>query len=114
MLGGLQGWHLLLILVVIAAVVVPIVLVRGAASRRAAIVNGDAVGPTNVLAVLSLVLSFFVSVAAVICGHIALAQIHRTGERGWGIAVAGLWIGYTGLVVGVLSVIAAVLVLGAA
>ena len=59
----------------------------------------------NVLAIISLVSSFFVSLAAVICGHIALSQIKKTGERGRGLAIAGLVLGYLGLVVGIIFVI---------
>ena len=60
---------------------------------------------TNVLAIISLVSAFFVSLAAVITGHIALAQIKRTGENGRGLALAGLIIGYVGIAAGVLFVI---------
>jgi hypothetical protein len=53
--------------------------------------------PTNTLAIVAFVLSFVVSVGAVICGHIALGQIKRTGEGGRGFAIAGLVIGYVGI-----------------
>jgi hypothetical protein len=56
----------------------------------------------NILAVVSLVLAFFISIGAVICGHIALSQIKRTGEKGRGLAIAGLVLGYLGLLVGLL------------
>jgi hypothetical protein len=56
----------------------------------------------NILAVLSLVLAFFISIGAVICGHIALSQIKRTGEKGRGLAIAGLVLGYLGIVAGIL------------
>jgi peptidyl-prolyl cis-trans isomerase B (cyclophilin B) len=52
---------------------------------------------TNVLAIISLVSAFVMSIAAVITGHIALAQIKRTGESGRGLALAGLIIGYVGV-----------------
>jgi peptidyl-prolyl cis-trans isomerase B (cyclophilin B) len=52
---------------------------------------------TNTLAIVSLILAFFVSLAAVICGHIALSQIKRTGEGGRGLALAGVIIGYVGI-----------------
>ncbi|MCI0156352.1 DUF4190 domain-containing protein [Leifsonia shinshuensis] len=61
---------------------------------------------TNVLAIISLVSAFFVSLAAVITGHIALAQIKRTGENGRGLALAGLIIGYVGIGAGVLFFLA--------
>lgn len=57
---------------------------------------------TNVLAIVSLVTSFVVSLAAIITGHIALRQIARTGESGRGLAIAGLIIGYTGFAFGLI------------
>lgn len=62
----------------------------------------------NVLAIISLVSSFFVSLAAVVCGHIALSQIKRTGERGRGLAIAGLVLGYLGLIAGLIFIVIAV------
>jgi hypothetical protein len=57
--------------------------------------------PTNALAIVALVASFFVPIAGIVCGHLALSQIRRTGEQGHGMALAGTVIGYTltGLVV---------------
>ena len=59
------------------------------------------VRPTNALAIVALVVSFFMPIAGIVCGHLALAQIKRTGEEGHGMALAGTVIGYTltGLVV---------------
>lgn len=51
--------------------------------------------PQNTLAVVGFILSFFVAIAGIVCSHIALSQIKRTGERGRGLAIAGLAIGYT-------------------
>jgi hypothetical protein len=60
-----------------------------------------AVPPTNGLAVGSLVcgiVEFFTlglaAIPAVILGHMARSQIRRTGERGEGMAIAGLILGY--------------------
>src|SRR5580692_2625553 len=59
--------------------------------------------PTNGLAVAAFVcgLAQFVVVLtfipAIICGHLARAQIRRTGEQGGGLALAGLIIGYVGI-----------------
>ena len=69
---------------------------------------------TNVLAIISLVSAFFISLAAVITGHIALSQIKKTGEQGRGLAIAGLVIGYIGLVVGLIFIIIWFAVLGLA
>ncbi len=57
---------------------------------------------TNTLAIVGFVLSFFISLGAVIVSHIALSQIKRTGEGGRGFAIAGLVIGYAGIAIGVL------------
>jgi hypothetical protein len=62
----------------------------------------------NVLAIISLVTSIIgVSLAGIICGHIALSQIKRTGESGRGMAIAGTVIGYVGLVAGIVITILA-------
>lgn len=77
-----------------------------------------ATGPaakTNVLAIVSLIASiagivifwFIGSVVGIICGHISLNQIKKTGEEGRGLAVAGLIVGYVGVA---LSLIAAIIV----
>jgi hypothetical protein len=49
---------------------------------------------TNVLAIVGFIASFFVGLAGIICGHIALSQIRRTGEKGRGLALAATIIGY--------------------
>lgn len=63
------------------------------------------------LAIASLVLgilSFFgiTAIAAVICGHISLSRIKRTGRGGYGLALAGTILGYA---VGALLLLAIVL-----
>ncbi|WEO76712.1 DUF4190 domain-containing protein [Cryobacterium sp. SO2] len=63
----------------------------------------------NVLAIISLVSAFFVSLAAIICGHIALSQIKKTGEKGRGLAIAGLVLGYVGLISGIIFFIVIIL-----
>lgn len=55
---------------------------------------GSAPAKTNTLAIAALISSFFIGVTGVILGHIALHQIKTTGERGRGLAVAALVIGY--------------------
>jgi Domain of unknown function (DUF4190)/Domain of unknown function (DUF1707) len=64
---------------------------------------------TNRLAVASLACGigqlmflFPASIAAVICGHLARGQIRRNGEQGSGAALAGLILGYIGLVLTIL------------
>lgn len=50
--------------------------------------------PTNTMAIVALVGSFFIPLVGIICGHISLNQIKKTGEQGKGLAIAGLVIGY--------------------
>lgn len=57
---------------------------------------------TNTLAIISLVTGFCISLAAIITGHIALSQIKKTGEKGRGLAIAGLVLGYLGVVAGII------------
>lgn len=68
---------------------------------------------TNTLAIISLVASIagivilwgIGSIGGVICGHISLSQIKKTGEQGRGMAVAGLIIGYVGIALAIIGVI---------
>lgn len=53
--------------------------------------------PLNALSLVSFIGSFFVGLVGIICGHIALRQIKRSGERGHGFALAGTIIGYATL-----------------
>lgn len=63
---------------------------------------------TNALAVVSLVagivgltlIPFLASIAAVVTGHIGLKEIRAKGDRGEGMAVAGLITGYIGVGIG--------------
>lgn len=68
--------------------------------------------PTNTLAIIALIGSFFISLVGVICGHIALKQIARTGEGGRGLALAGLIIGYVGIAIWVFVIIFYVFIIG--
>jgi hypothetical protein len=63
--------------------------------------------PQNTLAVVAFVLSFFAAIPAVICGHVALVQIRRTHERGRGLAIAALVIGYLGLAISIVFILIA-------
>ena len=71
-----------------------------------------AYGPrTNTLSIVALVLAFVVPLGAIICGHIALSQIRRTGEAGHGLALAGTVLGYVFTGLAVLFVIVYVVIL---
>lgn len=61
----------------------------------------------NTLAVVSLAsgLTLLGSVAAVITGHIALAQLKNSKESGRPLAIAGLVLGYVGIGLGVIFTI---------
>jgi len=61
--------------------------------------------PTNTLAIVALVLGFVVPLGGIICGHLALGQIKRTGEGGRGLALAGLILGYVFTAIIVLYII---------
>lgn len=73
---------------------------------------------TNTMAVVSMVAGiagltvvFFIgSIVAVITGHMARKQIAERGEGGSGMATAGLVMGYIGIALGVLAIIAAILI----
>ena len=89
--------------------------------QPAAAYGGPPAKKTNVLAIVSLIASIagFViawgigSIVGIICGHISLSQIKKTGEEGRGLAVAGLIVGYIGLALAILSVIIIAIVFGA-
>jgi hypothetical protein len=75
---------------------------------------------TNALAITSLICGIaqimfgpFATIPAIVCGHIGRSQIRRTGESGAGMALAGLVLGWAGLVLGLLA-IAAIVALGVA
>jgi Sec-independent protein secretion pathway component TatC len=61
---------------------------------------------TNTLAIVSLILAFFVPLVGAILGHVAMGQIKKTGEQGRGIALAGVIVGW---VLTALSVLGAIL-----
>ncbi|HTT52609.1 MAG TPA: DUF1707 and DUF4190 domain-containing protein [Streptosporangiaceae bacterium] len=72
---------------------------------------------TNGLAVASLacgVAQFLVplpaSILAIVFGHIARGQIRRTGERGAGLAMAGLVLGWAQVVIAIIAVVAITMV----
>ena len=71
---------------------------------------------TNTLAIISLscgigqlIGGIFATIPAIICGHIARGQIRRTGENGAGMALAGVILGYVGLALTVIAIVAVVL-----
>ena len=77
---------------------------------------GAPVQRTNVLAIVSLILScaglifwFFLPIGGIVTGHIALAQIKRTGDGGHGMALAGVIVGYVLLALSLVVIVLYVL-----
>jgi len=74
--------------------------------RSAPIVVCQPLAPTNSSAIAGFVISlisfvssfFFLGILGIIFGHVARSQIKRRGERGNGMAVAALWLGYLGVI----------------
>ena len=60
---------------------------------------------TNGLAIASLVCGFFpiTAIPAIVLGHTARHQIRRTGEKGAGLALVGLMMGWAVVVFGILA-----------
>ena len=50
--------------------------------------------PVNTLSIVALVLAFVAPLGGIICGHLALGQIRRTGEGGHALALTGSIIGW--------------------
>lgn len=64
------------------------------------------VGPrTNTLAIIALIGAFVFAPAGIICGHIAMGQIKRTGEGGQALALWGTILGYVFTGLGLLLII---------
>ena len=60
----------------------------------------------NVLAIVSLVTSILgMSLVGIITGHLGLSQIGKTGEKGRGLAIAGLVIGYLGILLAIIALV---------
>ncbi|MBO0702076.1 MAG: DUF4190 domain-containing protein [Candidatus Dormibacteraeota bacterium] len=77
-----------------------------------------ALPPVNGMAVASLVLSLvgwtmvpvLASILAVIFGHVARRQMESTGQRGGGMAVAGLVLGYINLALWLIGILVAIVI----
>jgi eukaryotic-like serine/threonine-protein kinase len=60
---------------------------------------------TNTLATLSVVFAFVFAPAGVILGHVALSQIHETGDRGRDRALVGVTLSYVFITVVVVALV---------
>ena len=45
------------------------------------------------------------TIPAIVCGHMARSQIKRTGEQGAGLALAGLILGWTAVILGIVFIV---------
>lgn len=109
---AINFYQLAILLGVVLLFVLPIVFVaRAAGKRKRAIADGSLqlAEKTNTLSIVGFVLVFFGAVPGIIVSHIALSQIKRTNERGWGLSVAALWIGYASVGSTILLAVAGVL-----
>lgn len=68
-----------------------------------------AAAPTNTMAIIALIGGLLMPIVGIICGHISLGQIKRTGESGKGMAMAGLILGYAFTAIGLLVFFAYIL-----
>lgn len=60
----------------------------------------------NILSIVGFILSFFgFSLISIILGFIGLSQIKKTGERGRGLAIAAIIIGFASIVIGIIVAI---------
>ena len=71
-------------------------------------------GGTNSMAIVALITALTVAPLGIVFGHIALSQINRSGQDGRAFAVAGLVLGYVGLVTWIIAAIVWVAVLNGA
>lgn len=71
-------------------------------------VNNPPTSPkTNVLAVLGLIFAFFIPLIGIICSIIGLSQANKKGEKGKGLAIAGIIIS---VIIGLLQILTVVLI----
>jgi hypothetical protein len=66
----------------------------------------DYANRTNVVAIFAIVLGFVVPIGGIVAGAVGLAQVKRTGEKGRGLAIAGIVVGSVMTVLGTIAVIA--------
>lgn len=110
MFAGLAGWHLVIIAVIvspvlIAAIGIPIAVTQGRARRDAGLVTDPRINP---FAIAAFVAAFLVGIVGVVLGHVARAQIRRSGEAGWGFATFALFLGYWATAIALLGVVSVV------
>ena len=96
---GVTGWHVIILLPFVLFLVPVIGIIVSLNVRRNRIASGvdTRTEKYDTMSLVAFVLSFVptVSIAAIVLGHLALARVKRTNDRGWGLAVSALWIGYS-------------------
>ncbi|AMM22773.1 hypothetical protein AX769_21780 (plasmid) [Frondihabitans sp. PAMC 28766] len=60
----------------------------------------------NVLAIVGFILAFVISIGGLVVSIIALTQIKKTGERGRGLALAGVIISAVAIIITIIAYIA--------
>ncbi|MDM7888794.1 DUF4190 domain-containing protein [Curtobacterium sp. RHCJP20] len=68
----------------------------------------------NVLAIVGFILAFVVNIAGLVVSIIALSQVKRTGERGRGLALAGVIISAISLLFSIISIVVVIAAAGSA
>jgi hypothetical protein len=68
-------------------------------------VSGKRVNRLAIVAVCVWPVAGLGSIASIVLGHIALGQIKRTGQRGFGLAVLGLVLGYFSLLASIIAIV---------
>ncbi|MGN6762852.1 MAG: DUF4190 domain-containing protein [Leifsonia sp.] len=59
----------------------------------------------NTMAIVAFIVTFFINIVGIILGFVALNQIKRTGEKGHGLALAAIIIGFASIVLGIIITI---------
>ena len=57
------------------------------------------------MAIVAFIVTFFINIVGIILGFVALNQIKRTGEKGHGLALAAIIIGFASIVLGIIITI---------
>jgi len=60
------------------------------------------------MAIVAFIVTFFINIVGIILGFVALNQIKRTGEKGHGLALAAIIIGFASIVLGIIITIVVV------
>ncbi|WP_423921982.1 DUF4190 domain-containing protein [Frigoribacterium sp. 2-23] len=64
----------------------------------------------NVLSIVAIIGGFVIPIVGIIVGFISLSQIKRTGEKGRGLALTGIIVGFAAIIIYIISIIALVAV----